>query len=222
MFEQAIALDPQFATAYAELGWVFFEQWVMGWSQDAQILDQTLAMAQRVLALDGAVADGHRLVAVVYLWKKQYEQAIAEAERAITLDPNSADGYANLAHILNFAGQSAETATVMQTAMRLNPQYPVWYVWELGHTYYLTGRYEEAIATMKRILARNPEFLPAQEYLAVIYSELGREEEARAAGAECLRLHPNLPLKVIAQRLPYKDPAVLERVLNAARKAGLR
>jgi adenylate cyclase len=222
MFEHAIALDPQFATAYAELGWVFFEQWVMGWSQDAQILDQTWAMAQRVLALDGAVADGHRLVAVVSLWKKQYEPAIAEAERAITLDPNSADGYANLAHILNFAGQPAETAPLMQKAMRLNPQYPVWYVWELGHAYYLTGRYEEALATMKRILARNPEFLPAHEYLAVIYSELGREEEARAAGAECLRLHPNLPLKVIAQRLPYKDQAVLERVLNAARKAGLR
>jgi len=222
MFEQALALDPQFATAYAELGWVFFEQWVMGWSQDAQTLDQTLAMAQRVLALDGAVADGHQLMAGVFLWKKQHEQAIAEIERAISLDPNNADGYANFAHILNFSGQPAQTNSLLQKAMRLDPQYPVWYLWELGHGYYLTGRYEEGIATMKRILARSPEFLPAHEYLAVIYSELGREEEARAAGAECLRLHPDLPLDVLAQRLPYKDQAILQRVLNAARKAGLK
>ena len=57
--------------------------------------------------------------------------------------------------------------------------------------------------------------------MAVIYSELGREEEARTEVAEVLRINPNFSLKVFKQRLPYKDPAEVERYVAALRKAGL-
>ena len=90
--------------------------------------------------------------------------------------------------------------------MRLNPQYPLWYLWDLGHAHYLTGRYEEAMATFRRVLARNPDFMPAHAYLAVIHSELGLEEGARAAGAEFRRLSPELSLDALRQRLPYNRP----------------
>jgi adenylate cyclase len=58
--------------------------------------------------------------------------------------------------------------------------------------------------------------------LTVVYSELGREEEARAEAAEILRLNPNFSLEALKQRLLYKDPAQSERVLAALRKAGLK
>jgi hypothetical protein len=51
-------------------------------------------------------------------------------------------------------------------------------------------------------------------------SELAREEEARAA--EVLRINPQFSLEALQQRLPYKDPAELERHLAALRKAGLK
>ena len=60
----------------------------------------------------------------------------------------------------------------------------------------MTGRYEEAIAAYKRALTRNPNLLPAHLDLAVIYSELGREEEARAEAAEVLRINPKYSLEV--------------------------
>jgi tetratricopeptide (TPR) repeat protein len=44
----------------------------------------------------------------------------------------------------------------------------------LGHTYYLTGRYEEAMAALKRALIRAPDFLPTHAYLAAIYSAKDR------------------------------------------------
>ena len=106
--------------------------------------------------------------------------------------------------------------------MRLNPQYPPWYLWDLGHAYYLVGRYEEAIAALKRMLIRNPDFMPAHAYLCVIYTELGWEEEAQVEGTAFERLRPQLSLEVLRPRIPYKDQTVLERVLNAAYKAGLR
>jgi hypothetical protein len=57
--------------------------------------------------------------------------------------------------------------------------------------------------------------------LAVIYSELEQQEEARAEAAEVLRLNPNFSLEVFKQRLPYKDQTESERILTALRKAGL-
>jgi hypothetical protein len=57
---------------------------------------------------------------------------------------------------------------------------------------------------------------------AAVYSELGREAEARAEAAEVLRINPKFPLEVHKQREPIKDPAVLERHLAALRKAGLK
>ena len=106
--------------------------------------------------------------------------------------------------------------------MRLNPRYPAQYVNTLGFAYLLLGRYEEAIAALKQALNRNPNWLFIHTNLAVIYSELGREEEARAEGSEVLRLSPSFSLEVMKQRTPFKDPAVSERFLAALRKAGLK
>jgi adenylate cyclase len=111
---------------------------------------------------------------------------------------------------------------LIEKAMRLNPHYPASYLFFLGQSYYLMGRYEEAIAAYKRVLTRYPDLLPAHQSLATIYSELGREEEARAEAAEVLKISPNFSLERWRQMSPYKDPAVLERGLAALRKAGLK
>jgi hypothetical protein len=58
--------------------------------------------------------------------------------------------------------------------------------------------------------------------LAATYSELNREVEAEAEVAEVLRINPQFSLEVHRQRVPYKDPAVLERHLAALQKAGLK
>jgi len=70
--------------------------------------------------------------------------------------------------------------------------------------------------------SRNPNVLSAHLVLAIAYSESGREEEARAAAAEVLRISPKFSLEVMRQQWPYKDPAVVERQLAALGKAGLK
>ena len=221
LFLKAVELDPQFATAHACVGWSYFEQWTMGWGNNAQALDLALASAQRAITADAPLSDGHRLLGVVYLWKKQHDLAITEMERALALDPNRADTYAALADIFNFSGRPEEAPILVEKAMRLNPQYPTWYLWDLGHAYYLLGRYEESIAIFKRALARNPDFLPAYLFLAIMYGDLGLPVEAQTVREPVLKLSPGFTLATLQQRLPYKDPEVLEHALDAARKGGL-
>jgi len=86
----------------------------------------------------------------------------------------------------------------------------------------LTGRPEEAIATLKRSLNGSPADLDAHLLLAAVYSELGRDTDAQAEAEEVRRINPNWSLEVWKQRAPYKDPAMLERVFAALRKAGLK
>jgi hypothetical protein len=75
---------------------------------------------------------------------------------------------------------------------------------------------------LKQYLSRYPNILSAHLTLAAVYSELGREAEAQTEAAEVLRLNPNFSLEVHTQRMPIKDPAVLERHIAALRKAGLK
>jgi adenylate cyclase len=58
--------------------------------------------------------------------------------------------------------------------------------------------------------------------LAAVYSELDQATEARAEAAEVLRINPKFSLEVHKQRMPIKDPAVLERHIAAVRKVGLK
>jgi adenylate cyclase len=137
-------------------------------------------------------------------------------------DPNDAESHAWLGQIFNYSGRPEETVGLMEKAMRLNPHYPEYYPSILGFSYRLLGHYQEAIAAQKSALSRNPDFLSGHTVLAVLYSELGREEEARAEVAEMLRISPQFSLKVYGQRIPFKNPADLERYLAALRKAGLK
>jgi hypothetical protein len=82
--------------------------------------------------------------------------------------------------------------------------------------------YRVLIETLKRVLDRNSDFWPAHVLLAASYSEIGREEEARAEAAEIERLSPQISLEARRQRLPYKEQAVLERLFDSLRKAGLK
>ena len=84
----------------------------------------------------------------------------------------------------------------------------------------MTGRYEEAIAILKKLLNfRNHPV--AHILLAIMYSELGRDEEARVEAVEILRDMPNFSLEGWRQK-GWKDQTRLERDLEALRKAGLK
>jgi adenylate cyclase len=155
--EQALALDPTYGVAYAVLGWTYFMEWVLQWSQDPQALERAFELARKAIALDDSLPPAHELLGWTYLWKnKQHEQAIAEVKRAIAHGPNWFSSYASLGRILNYAGRPEEAIGFGEQARRFSPRTPIYYLPVLSEAAYLLGRYEEAIATYKQILTLMP------------------------------------------------------------------
>jgi TolB-like protein/Flp pilus assembly protein TadD len=221
MFEKAIELDPQYAGAYAGLGFTYFMEWFSQWSADPQNLARAEEMLQKATVLDESLPRAHAALGMVKLWQKQYAQATAAMERAIALDPNSAVGYSNLSSVLMSVGRAEEAIEAAKKAVRLDPR-QFQHLNAVGQAYVNARRYEEAIAVLKQVLVYNPSLWFAYWGLAVSYSELGREEEARAAGAEMLRIMPQFSVERWKRMVPSKDPAVIERWAAALRKAGLK
>jgi len=222
VLNKAIGLDPDFAAAYALLGWVHSREWTQGWSPGPQPLNRAFELAQKAIALDESLPAGYTILGEIYLHKKQHASAIAAQEKANALSPNDAEGIASLAGILTWAGRPEQTIGLVKKAMRLNPMYPTEYLWNLGHAYYLMGRIEETIETLDRARDRSPEYIPVIAYLAASYAELGRVEEARAQAAQFNRLSPRTSIDAWRHRLPYKDKKVLDRLISSCQKAGIK
>ncbi|MBI3304621.1 MAG: hypothetical protein HYZ72_21365 [Deltaproteobacteria bacterium] len=222
MFEKAIALDPQYAAAYALLAGSYLWEWTNQWNKDPQMLERAFELAQRAVTLDDVLPLAHSVLGNVYQWKNQHDQAIAEGERAVVLDPNNAESYMRLAFILGPAGRAEEAIEVAKKAMRLNPHYPPVYLFALGGAYHQAWHNEEAIATLKRYLVYNPNHTLPHVMLTCSYSDLGRYKEAQAEAAEVLRVSPNFTTEVWKTNQWNKDPAELERHYNNLRKAGLK
>jgi len=156
-----------------------------------------------------------------YLQRKQHDQAIGEAEGMMTIAPDGPDGYTWLAHVLNHVGRYQEAVEFAEKAEQIDPGSG----WPLYHAYRLTGRHEDAVAIAERFLTPEIDFYGAFSThiaLAIMYSELGRTDEAKAEAAEILKLVPNFSVDVYGERIPYKDPAQAERDMAALRKAGLK
>jgi adenylate cyclase len=220
--EETISQSPNFPPAHFNLTASYVEQWAFQQSADPQLVAQAVAAAQRLIALDDSFPPGHRMLGYVYLWQKQYESALAELERAVALDPNMATSYALLAETLSRVGRSEEAVAKAEQALRRKPQVADEHLSSVGAAYYLAGQTEEAIAPLKQYLTHYPNILGTHLTLAAVYSELGKETEARAEAAEVLRINPKFSLEVHKERVPIKDPAMLERHLTVLRKAGLK
>jgi thioredoxin-like negative regulator of GroEL len=74
------------------------------------------------------------------------------------------------------------------------------------------------MATLKRALTRSPDHYGIHITLAVYYTELGQEKEARWHVSEALRVNPEFSIDDLRQRLPF---ILSEGDIDVMRRAGL-
>ncbi len=223
LFEEAIALDPKFASAYAFLGWTHFFNARFGWTESrGESIKMAFECAQKALEMDDTLDYSHALLSAVYLVKRHHEKAITEAELALDLNPNGALVHNTMSGVLGCSGRWEESIIYGKKSIRLNPFPPPNSFHWLGRAYFMTEQYDEAIQTFKKALDVSPNYLPAHAFLAASYSSLDRETEAAAAAEEVLKINPKFSLEFYAKTLPYKNKADVKRYVAALRKAGLK
>jgi adenylate cyclase len=228
LLEAAIMLDPGYVLAYVWLSATHAMDANYGWSESREdSLKRIHELAQKALAIDNKSASVHILLGLIYLFfQRQHDNAIAEGKLAISLDPNFSIGHAHLAQIMFFSGRFEEAIALTEKAMRLSPYYPAFYLSPLARSHAFRGRYKEAIATGNQLYDRSRRGEYPEEWalthLAGLYVALGRQDEARALMAEALKINPGLSLAFFKQSQPFKNPAHMQRELNALKTAGLK
>jgi adenylate cyclase len=221
--EEAIALAPESAPAYALLAMTYLMDVYYGSSESPLIsFAQASKFLKKAIALDNENSDAHLVLANLYLIRREHGKAIAAAERAIALNPNGADAYANLGYILSLSGRSDEAIEFFEKAIRLNPIPPSHYLHQLGIAYRNLGRYDEAMEAYKKALQRSPTNLFAHLGLAATYISLDRAEEAHNEAAEIARMDPKFSLEQFEKTMPFKNKADNELFIENLRKAGLK
>ena len=220
LLKRAVELDPNFAIAWGRLAHTYFREWAYQWVEGPESLDRALELARKAVAVDDLASRAHEMLGWVYLWKKQHDKAIAELERAIALDPNYSKPYQRLAVVLNAAGRPEEAIPLVKESMRLRGRQSATYLFALGEAYWLIGKKDEAMAEFMKS-ARSRKYRRVRHWLAAIYSEMGEEEKARAAGAQLLKISPGFTIERFKQTSPYKDQRITEWLVDGLRKAGL-
>jgi hypothetical protein len=103
--------------------------------------------------------------------------------------------------------------------MRLDPGAEDFYAYAAGDALVGMGRYEEGVTVLRRHLAAYPDNLVAHLFLVIASAELGRDQDARAEGAEITRISPHFAL---ASVLGSKNVTLHKNWETDFRKAGLK
>jgi TolB-like protein len=218
LFEEAIAIAPDYGRAYSAMSRTHNLDWRYSWSPEPdRSLDTAVELARNAIQRDRLDATGFAELGYAYLYRKRHDESLAEYAKALALNPNDADIIAQYADALVYAGQPSKSVELLAKAMRLNPCYPDQYLWDLADAYNAMGRSAEVIATVLRM--HNPD--EGRRLLAANYAHLGRMTKARAQAAKVMQLHPEFTISQWRNRPPYRDSAILERYIEGLRKAGL-
>lgn len=220
-WSQATERDPGFANAWLSISGTHWRDIRFGWTENlAESLHRAEASALRALEIDPESPGAYQLLGGAQLYRSNYEKALEYGERAAALAPNDADALAALAISQFFASQPHDAERSVNAAMRLNPFYPPWYLLPRAEAYRLSGRYDEAIRTVKEEL-RRIDNVPARIRLAMYYAQAGNQELARAEIRKVLNEQPKTTLASWVQMQRFKDPVQLEEDLVALENAGL-
>jgi adenylate cyclase len=109
---------------------------------------------------------------------------------------------------------------MFEKAIRLNPTTPNWLYYNLGSAHILAGNYQEAIASLTRVIQKNPKFNPARFHLIAAYSLSDQDEKAKTQMEEYLKLRPGMTIENWRKRRTYKNETDKDLIANALRKVG--
>ena len=220
LLRRAIALDPNYAAAYAALAETYFTATSMGWTESpTEALSRAEEMANKALSLDESDVRARVILGRIHVFYHRYDQAQAEIDRAIAINPSDAHGLAGRGNIRMWLGQTDAAITDLELARRIDPELNAMDRFALSLAYYLKGRYDAAIAEAELNLRRTEGANFSRVLLAAAYAQHEQAEDAARVVAEVRRLDPTFDPQDFGSK--FLKPDDLEHLRDGLRKAGL-
>ena len=169
-FNQAIAKDPGYALAYSGLADTYTLLPLYGGGNPREAYAKANAAARKALQLDANLARPHAVLGRNEAWGEwDFAGGEAEFKKAFELDPNDATAHQWYAeHLGCLGGREQEALAEANRAHQLDPLSPIIGV-AVGNVHNEARRYDEAIATCKKVASENPTFARAHGCLAGAY-----------------------------------------------------
>ncbi len=210
-FEEAIRLDPDYADAYAGLGWA---KWL--YIESINIFDRTtreqaFALARKSIGIrDNALAPrtlAREHFSLLNYWiftTKNMDLAVEELEHARQLQPNNPDILADLSIALSFKGEPEKALDLTREAMERNTNHPSWYFAASGIAHLLSGDPQKAVPDLKKWSASLSSHNVPYVFLASALALSGEPDEANETLARFDKLSQTLsPMDESSER-PFK------------------
>ncbi|MCK1626845.1 adenylate/guanylate cyclase domain-containing protein [Bradyrhizobium sp. 160] len=225
LFNSAIELDSDFASAYGRAAHCYAIAKVNGWiSVTANEIAEVTRLAQRAVELgkDDAIAlaaSGYALAYVV----RDLEAGAGLIDRALVLNSNLAEAWSFGGWVKNWLGEPEAGIERFARAMRLSPLDPSLLRMRSGtaHAHFFLGRYDEAASWAAMALQDSPGYQPGLRIAAASNAMAGRSEQARKLMARLRQLNPALRISNLKELLAPWRAEDFSRYEEGLRRAGL-
>jgi len=195
-YEQAIALDPQYALAQALYADYLFGRTTIGLSSLREVAETSRTLALRALELDPSLPEAHSTLGLLaahfdFNWKEsEAECALATASDAASPHCHFVSGLCLLA-----AGRRAEAVAQMEQALQGDPLQLTIRVFTAA-TLGAVGRHAEAEEHFRQAMHLDSSFFWSYDYLAGFYAGRGKFAEALPIAQRAFDLSPWYPMSI--------------------------
>jgi serine/threonine-protein kinase len=191
-FVRAIAADPGYALAHADLSDIYRSLANSGLVDPKEYLPKAREAAQKALELDAGLADGHYALANLMSYSWEWADAEREYQRAIALNPNLALAHRWYATYLRLMGRHEEAISAITRARELDPLSPGVNA-TVGYVLSSAGRYDQAIDALNKTIELDRNYPYTHLFFGHTYSAQGKHAEAVTAYARAMALGLDTP-----------------------------
>jgi len=224
LFKQAIAIDPDLASAYSAIAEACYYEVVYGFAESpVDNRTQAIEAAQKAVALDRDDAGAHCTLGRIRYLCRDYATAISELELALALNPSLALAHYGLGAAFVFSGRPHEAFPHLESAIRLSPQDPNMgsFLVRFAEAKYLVGDDEAAARFALKAIAQPSFQWSRYAILIAALGQLGRHDEAQRYVAEVTRKRPNFSVSFVQTMHPFSSDMGIDRYYEGLRKAGV-
>ncbi|MDU6325067.1 winged helix-turn-helix domain-containing tetratricopeptide repeat protein [Bradyrhizobium sp.] len=225
LFEKALSLDPDFASAHAMAAWCYCLRKINGWMTDqSREYAEGIRLARSAIELgrDDAVAltrAGHTLAHLA----GDLEGAVALLDRALLLNPNLAAAWFLGGFLRVLCGNSESAVEFFSRAMRFSPLDPEMFRMQAGMAmaHLFAERFDLAVDWAERSFRQ----MPSSGFVVLIiitsHALTGRMPRAKDAAAHLLKLHPTFRISKLEDWIPIQRPEHRATFKKGLRLTGL-